>query len=180
MVSAATSPVLNVYFRLAASEGAAAGRGHVTTRPPLPLRPRPHRNRGVGRQLWLEDWSKWEEFEHLRGPCKPAFAHLVPPSPVVLQMQMEFKSPLFDLKDSCPSPSLPDSSFIAGDEGQISPYPLTSCLQTYPAFGFFAVVPERHELFSQDTPGSLLRQTMLESLLGTLIGSLIMTVLVPE
>ena len=84
--------------------------------------------------------------------------------------------PFIDLKLQTHSLLLP--SQIAG-EGQISPYPPTSGLQTCPAFGFFGVIPERHELFSQTTSGSLLRGMTLEPLLGTVIGSLIVTVLVP-
>lgn len=41
------------------------------------------------------------------------------------------------------------------------------------------MIPERHELFSQTTSGSLLRGMMLEPLLGTVIGSLIVVMLVP-
>lgn len=41
MGSAPPSPLLNFYFRLAASEGAAAGASHVMSHPPIPLRPRP-------------------------------------------------------------------------------------------------------------------------------------------
>ena len=87
--------------------------------------------------------------------------------------------PFIDLKLQTHSLLLP--SQIAG-EGQISPYPPTSGLQTCPAFGFFfffGAVPERHELFSQATSGSLLRGMMLEPLLGTVIGSLIVVMLVP-
>lgn len=41
------------------------------------------------------------------------------------------------------------------------------------------MLPERHELFSQATSGSLLRGMMLEPLLGTVIESVLVTVLVP-
>lgn len=68
----------------------------MTTRLRLPLRPRPFPDKGMGTPSGREGFSEWEESEDLRGPREPKFAHLVPPIPqVVLQMQMEFKSPLY-------------------------------------------------------------------------------------